>query len=70
MFKPKSFDTLRRRTGEYNACLRGSSRKVGILRQESVSGYDGVDIVPFRNVYNLVSVLYSQTTCHSVIIVK
>lgn len=57
MFKSKRFDALRRRTCKDNPCSGGSSSKVGILRQESVSGDDRIGIISFRDVYDLVSVV-------------
>lgn len=56
MFKSECFDALRRRTRKDNPRSGGSSRKVGILRQESVSRNDRVDIVSFRDVYYLISI--------------
>lgn len=57
MFKPERFDALRRGTCKGNARSGGSSCEVGILRQESISGDDRINIVSFRDVYDLVSVV-------------
>lgn len=57
MFKSECFNALRRGTCEDNPRSGGSSSKVGILRQESVSGDDRIDIISFRDVYDLVSVV-------------
>lgn len=56
MLKSECFNALWRGTCEDNPRSGGSSGKVGILRQETVSGDDSVNIVSLRDVYDLISI--------------
>lgn len=60
VLQPKGFNAFWGRTREDNPCSRSISRKIRILRQKSVARDDRVDIILFRDFYNLVPVCRGQ----------
>lgn len=60
VLQPEGFDAFWGRTREDNPCSRSISREIRILRQKSVARDDRVDIILFRDFYNLVPVCRGQ----------